>query len=79
MLFAVCRGSKMKKAVFPERWGNTASSFFQGSKAWAAGSIRCGNGLKKQKVNIVKQNKAHIPSSAIREKWPSQRTSMLCN
>ena len=27
MHFAFCRGSKMKEAVFPERWGNTASFF----------------------------------------------------
>ena len=78
MHFAFCRGSKMKEAVFPERWGNTAS-FCMGGKAWAAGSVRCGNGLEKQKVNIVKQNKAHIPSSAIREKWPSQQIAMLYN
>lgn len=32
MHFAFCRGSKMKKAVFPERWGNTASSFFRAVK-----------------------------------------------
>lgn len=79
MHFAFCRGSKMKKAVFPAWIGEYGFFFFQGSKAWAAGSVRCGNGLEKQKVNIVKQNKAHIPSSAIREKWPSQQIAMLYN
>lgn len=79
MHFAFCRSRKAKRSRIPSMIGEYGFFFFQGSKAWAAGSIRCGNGLEKQKVNIVKQNKAHIPSSAIREKWPSQQIAMLYN
>ena len=79
MHFAFLPRQQNEKSRIPSMIGEYGFFFFQGSKAWAAGSVRCGNGLEKQKVNIVKQNKAHIPSSAIREKWPSQQIAMLCN
>ena len=49
MHFAFCRGSKMKRSRIPSMIGEYGF-FFQGSKAWAAGSVRCGNGKKSRKL-----------------------------